>query len=243
MTDHIPLAGRRGIGDFNGTAPTILPGSIRRTSGIDIWKLRTASGPGAPTPARIRRAINRRLRRLQRRRHQRCPLVQPNHGRCRYLEHSRRPMGRQRRRRHPSGGLTPALAGDFNGDGTSDIAWYNTSNGGVESGSLRTASGPAASMSARIRLGWQPLGAADFNVDGTSDIAWYNPSTNNIDIWLIRRASGREASISARTPRARLRSASATSTTTASATSCRATRRATASTTGCWRRADRYRAS
>ena len=51
---------------------------------------------------------------------------------------------------HPAG-YQPALSGDFNGDGTSDIAWYNPSTGDVDIWKIRTASGRAASMSARIR--------------------------------------------------------------------------------------------
>jgi len=86
---------------------------------------------------------------------------------------------------HPAG-YVPALAGDFTGDGTSDIAWFNPTTGDVDiwkmsngqwAGSVDVGSHPA---------GWQPLGAADFNLDGTSDIAWYNPATNDIDIWLIK---------------------------------------------------------
>ena len=85
---------------------------------------------------------------------------------------------------HPAG-YQPVAYGDFNGDGTSDIGWYNATTGDVDiwkisngqwAGSISVGSHPA---------GWQPLGAADFNLDGTSDIVWYNPTTNNIDIWLI----------------------------------------------------------
>jgi fibronectin-binding autotransporter adhesin len=85
---------------------------------------------------------------------------------------------------HPAGWL-PSGAADFNSDGTSDLAWYNASNGDLEiwkisagqwAGSVDIGSHPA---------GWQPAGFADFNNDGTSDALWYNPTTNNLDLWKI----------------------------------------------------------
>jgi len=79
-----------------------------------------------------------------------------------------------------------ALTGDFNGDGTSDIAWYNAATNDIDiwkisngqwAGSVDVGSHPA---------GYLPMLAGDFNGDGTSDIAWYNPTTHDLDIWLTK---------------------------------------------------------
>ena len=145
---------------------------------------------------------------------------------------------------HPAG-YQPAGFGDFNADGTDDILWFNPTTrnvdiwkianglwaGSVDVGThgrrrLAGSTTPAGSSLARTSIG-----------DGTSDIAWYNPSTNNVAL------TDQEASQGARSrlaPGRLVRSASVAS-----------TRRrhimrrtpATASRTGCWRTAERYRAS
>lgn len=85
---------------------------------------------------------------------------------------------------HPAGWL-PTGIGDFNHDATSDLAWYNSTNGNVDvwkftnghwEGSLNVGSHPA---------GWQPAGIADFNLDGTSDIAWYNSGNGYVETWKL----------------------------------------------------------
>jgi Subtilase family/FG-GAP-like repeat len=85
---------------------------------------------------------------------------------------------------HPAGWL-PTGIGDFNNDGTPDIAWYNSTttntdlwkiSSGQWAGSVNVGPHPA---------GWQPVGVGDFNQDGTSDILWFNPASGNVDIWTI----------------------------------------------------------
>ena len=56
---------------------------------------------------------------------------------------------------HPAGWL-PAGVGDFNGDGTSDVAWTTRAPIALTSGSLPTRSGRAAPTSGPIR--WLPAG-------------------------------------------------------------------------------------
>ncbi len=83
---------------------------------------------------------------------------------------------------HPFGWL-PSGTGDFNADGSSDLLWYNGSNGDVEiwklvagnwAGSVDIGSHPA---------GWAPAGVGDFNHDGTSDVLWYNATNGDAEVW------------------------------------------------------------
>src|SRR5262249_39692296 len=85
---------------------------------------------------------------------------------------------------HPAGSL-PQGVGDFNGDGTDDIAWYNSATNSIDiwkltngqwSGSVSPGSHPA---------GYQPVSFADFNHDGTSDVLWFNATTRQVDLWKI----------------------------------------------------------
>ena len=85
---------------------------------------------------------------------------------------------------HPVGWL-PAGTGDFNADGTSDLAWYNSTTNNIDiwlmkngqwAGSVDLGSHPA---------GWTAVGVGDFDHNGVSDIMWFNPSTGHIDNWMI----------------------------------------------------------
>ncbi|MGB9369722.1 MAG: alkaline phosphatase family protein [Xanthobacteraceae bacterium] len=85
---------------------------------------------------------------------------------------------------HPAG-YVPALVGDFNRDGTSDLIWYNASTRDVDlwklvngqlAGGVDVGSHPA---------GWTPLASGDFNRDGTSDVLWFNAATNGVDLWKL----------------------------------------------------------
>jgi len=88
-------------------------------------------------------------------------------------------------------------AGDFNGDGTSDIAMVNTAGAvniwEIEDGGLKSFSEAEreAGKSARTVLSetkgpdWSFAGVGDFNGDGTDDFAWFNASTGAAEFWQI----------------------------------------------------------
>ena len=135
------------------TAPATCSGSIRRHGDVELWKISNGQWAGSVDigthPAGYQPA---RRRRLQRRRHQRRALVQPDHRRGRHLEDLERPVGRQRRHRHASGRL-PARARRRLQRRRHQrhrlVQSVDRRRRHLED--RRTASGRAASMSARIR--------------------------------------------------------------------------------------------
>jgi hypothetical protein len=76
--------------------------------------------------------------------------------------------------------------GDFNGDGTTDVLWYNTISGDVSiwvmsGGSIVASPVPGGSPPS---LGWTIVGVGDVNRDGISDIIWRH-SSGVVSIWTI----------------------------------------------------------
>jgi hypothetical protein len=87
----------------------------------------------------------------------------------------------------PGTGWVVAGAGaDFNGDGMSDMHWYNpTTKRAVVwlmAGTEPLERGPEIPGPGE---GWYDIPALDFNRDGMSDLLWFNPTTNRIAVWLM----------------------------------------------------------
>ncbi len=91
------------------------------------------------------------------------------------------------------------LTADFNGDGNTDILWFNKTSGVV---SVSLLGGALVSQQNFAVLGtqnlsstcsaasgcageWQIVGAADVNGDGHVDLTWFNPGTGQISSWLL----------------------------------------------------------
>jgi hypothetical protein len=76
-------------------------------------------------------------------------------------------------------------AGDFNGDGKTDITWQNTVTGDnylwLMGGTTYLSSAYLGNLSTQWRIG----GRADFNNDGKSDIVWQNLATGDRYVWLM----------------------------------------------------------
>ncbi|MGB9366363.1 MAG: FG-GAP-like repeat-containing protein [Xanthobacteraceae bacterium] len=85
---------------------------------------------------------------------------------------------------HPAG-WTPAGLGDFNADGTTDLAWFNSTTGNLDIWKLSNGAWTASSNVGSHPGGYQPVGFGDYNNDGTGDVLWYNPTTRNVDLWKI----------------------------------------------------------
>src|SRR5208282_2696668 len=86
---------------------------------------------------------------------------------------------------HPSG-YQVAGVGDFTGNGTDDILWYNSSSGDVDEWEISY-----GAWAGSVDLGTHPgnyqiAGIGDFTGNGTDDILWTSISSNGqvqTDIW------------------------------------------------------------
>ena len=76
------------------------------------------------------------------------------------------------------------ISGDFDGNGSHDIAMINDVGvvgiWGVNDGYLSS-----WSILSAVTSEWQLAGVADFNADGTDDIAWANSDTGLTGYWQI----------------------------------------------------------
>lgn len=79
--------------------------------------------------------------------------------------------------------------GDFNGDGNSDLAYYDASLGVTElqflDGTQAIGGGAIANGSFENNPAWTVIGGGDFNNDGHSDLAYYNAGTGQTAIELL----------------------------------------------------------
>jgi cysteine-rich repeat protein len=78
--------------------------------------------------------------------------------------------------------VTSHPAGDYTGDGRSDVFWRNGSTGSNvvwKSGSASTTQATASVSSSK----WKVVGRGDFNGDGKADVLWRNTSTGTNSIW------------------------------------------------------------
>ena len=83
-----------------------------------------------------------------------------------------------------------AAHGDYNGDGTSDILWRNSSLGYNSIHLINNAVlNSKVSVSTVSNLDWKIAGTGDFNGDGTTDILWRNSVTGHNTIHLISNAA------------------------------------------------------
>lgn len=75
-------------------------------------------------------------------------------------------------------------AADFDGNGTPDLVWQNTSTGqiNVDYYTGTTLTGYAVLNSGAGTAGWRALAAADFDGNGVPDLVWQNASTGQVNV-------------------------------------------------------------
>jgi len=86
---------------------------------------------------------------------------------------------------HPAG-YTVAGIGDFTGNGTSDILWYNSTTGDVDEWQLSNGKWAASvDLGSHPGSGWTVAGVGDFTGNGIDDVLWTNSSSGQVqtDIW------------------------------------------------------------
>jgi len=86
---------------------------------------------------------------------------------------------------HAAGWAPTAGVGDFSGDGTADIGWFNPTTGDIDLWTIQNGKFAGSIDVGSHPLGWTPAAAGDFDASGSSDIAWYNPSNHDVDIWKL----------------------------------------------------------
>ena len=77
----------------------------------------------------------------------------------------------------------PPRAGDFNGDGKSDVFWHN-SDGRTAIWTMDGTTITAGTYLPDVGPGWDAARAGDFNGDGKSDVFWHN-SDGRTAIWTM----------------------------------------------------------
>src|SRR5262249_51625872 len=77
---------------------------------------------------------------------------------------------------------------DFNGDGTGDILWRDTTTGQVAEWKMSNGAIAANGVSVigSAANNWQIAGSGDFNGDGTSDIVWRDGNTGQAAVWTMQ---------------------------------------------------------
>jgi hypothetical protein len=88
---------------------------------------------------------------------------------------------------HPAGYQVAGI-GDFNGNNTGDILWYDPGTGDVDDWQILNGQWAASvDLGAHPGTGWQIAGIGDFTGNGTDDILWTNASSGEVqtDIWVL----------------------------------------------------------
>jgi hypothetical protein len=86
----------------------------------------------------------------------------------------------------------PRLTADFDGDGNSDILWWNEQTGTLTvwllndtNGTVTVKSKQTLSWTVRGGAGWTTVGAADVDGDGHADLLWQHYPDGEMSNWLL----------------------------------------------------------
>lgn len=93
----------------------------------------------------------------------------------------------------PSAVWVVAGVGDFDGNGTDDLLWYNGNTGAtnlwIMSNGQRQQALPGQTVANRA---WKPVSAGDLNNDGKDDVIWRNSVTGGDLAWIMNRTVVRQ---------------------------------------------------
>src|SRR5215813_14123596 len=76
-------------------------------------------------------------------------------------------------------------AGDFNGDGKTDLLWHNKGSGQVGVWLLTGTTVLKADPLRAVPTDWQIGGVGDFNGDGKTDLLWYRKDSGQVEVWFV----------------------------------------------------------
>ncbi|MCC6124849.1 MAG: hypothetical protein IT426_07805 [Pirellulales bacterium] len=78
---------------------------------------------------------------------------------------------------------------DINGDGTSDVLWFNQSTGVLGAWIVKNGTTQNWTQIGQIDPAvWKPIGVGDFNGDKTADVLWQNQTTGGVGAWIMKNA-------------------------------------------------------
>jgi hypothetical protein len=84
-------------------------------------------------------------------------------------------------------GWKPVATADYNGDGRTDVLWYNAATGELSAWYLAGTSVIGSALVDRVAddPAWVPIGSQDFDLDGQPDLLWSKPSTGEAEVWFL----------------------------------------------------------
>jgi hypothetical protein len=77
-------------------------------------------------------------------------------------------------------------SGDFNGDGTTDLAWRSLSTQAVQTWTIQNAALQSSAVIGAAALQWQSLGNGDVDGNGTDDMLIRNLATGSVRAWFMQ---------------------------------------------------------
>jgi hypothetical protein len=85
-------------------------------------------------------------------------------------------------------GWRPVATADYDGDGRTDVLWYNATTGELSAWYLAGTRVTGSALVDRVAddpASWVPIGSQDFDSDGQPDLLWSKPSTGEAHVWYL----------------------------------------------------------